>query len=195
MAVDLADLVEPLKREVSPPGTDTFPNATDDDYIGNLTDAFWELRLFGMLEGFEENAAARGGPPAFTEAIVTPVGVEEGYDQLATPLPGVPDPGYLPGTDLSRDLQQLIVLWAGYKIILTRFATLQSVFRAKAGPVEYEVQQAATVLKSLLDTLKGRIDAIMGQLSTWASGSDVTVLDSVIERSYAQAVHETWWVR
>jgi len=195
VAVDLADLVEPLKREVNSPGSETFPNATDDDWIGHLTDAFWELRLFGMLEGFEENAAARGGPPSFTEAIVTPVGVEEGYDQLATPLPGVPDPGYLPGTDLSRDMQQLIVLWAGYKIILTRFSTLQSVFRAKAGPVEYEVQQAATVLKSLLDALKARIDAIMRQLSSWNVGNDVTVLDSVIERSYAQATGETWWVR
>jgi hypothetical protein len=195
MAVDLGNLVDSLKREVNPPGSETFPNATDDDFIGNLTDAFWELRLFGMLEGFEENAAARGGPPSFVDAIVTPVGVYEGYDQMATPLPGVPDPGYAPGVDLSRDLQQLIVLWAGYKIILTRFATLQSVFRAKAGPVEYEVQQAATVLKSLLDTLKGRIDAIMANLSSWGGGTDVTMLDNVIERSYAQAVGETWWVR
>jgi hypothetical protein len=127
MAVDLADLVESLKREVSPPGGDTFPDATQDNYLGSLTDAFWEIRLFGMLAGFEENAAARGGPASFTEGIVTPTGVTEDYD----------DPfGYINGQDLSRELQQLIVLWAGYKIVLTRFGVLQSVFRAKAGPVE-----------------------------------------------------------
>jgi hypothetical protein len=186
MAVDLADLVEPLKREVSPPGSDSFPDATDDNWIGSLTDAFWEVRLYGMLGGFEENAAARGGPPSFTEGLVTPTGAFEGYD----------DPtGYAPDQDLSRDLQQLIVLWAGYKVVLARFGWIQSVFRAQAGPVQYETQQAATVLKSLLDALKARIDDILIHLSTWNKDPGVAVIDSVIERSYAQAVGETWWVR
>jgi hypothetical protein len=171
---------------VNPPGSDLFPDATDDDWIGSLTDAFWELRLFGMLIGFEENAAARGGPVSFIAAIVTPIDALEGYDQPT---------GYAPDADLGRDLQQLIVLWAGYKTVLTRFSTIQSVFRAKAGPVEYEVQQAATVLKALLDALKARIDAVMYNLSTWGAHTRVAVLDSVIQRSYAQATRETWWVR
>lgn len=184
--VDLFDLVESLKREVNPPGTDAFPDATDDNWLGSLTDSFWEVRLYGMLEGFEENAAARGGPDSFTEGKVTPTGVDEDYD-----YPG----GYVPGVDLARDLQQLIVLWAGYKVVLARMGTLQSVFRAKAGPVEYETQQAATVLKSLLDTLKAKIDQVLGHLSTWNTGNTVVMLDSVIERTYSQAIGDTWWVR
>ena len=186
MAVDLVDLVDPLRREVTAPGADTFADATDDDWLGSLTDAFWEVRLYGMLSGFEENAASRGGPTTFTEGIVTPTGVVEGYDAPS---------GYAPGEDLGRELQQLIVLWAGYKVVLARFGAINSVFRAKAGPVEYETQQAASVLKALLDTLRARIDEVVDNLSDYNQGNADAVIDSVIERTYAQAVGDTWWVR
>jgi hypothetical protein len=185
MAVDLFDLVDPLKREVNPPGSDVFPGATDDDWFGSLTDSFWEVRLYGMLEGWEENAAARGGPPQFTEGKITPVGAADDYDAPT---------GYST-EDLGRDLQQLIVVWAGYKIVLARMGSLNTLFRAQAGPVQYETQQAASVLKGLLDTLKARIDEIIRNMSTWGSGTKVAALDAMVERSYSQAMHETWWVR
>lgn len=54
MAVDLAELIDPLKREVNPPGEDLFPAARDEEWMGRLADAFWEARLHGMLEGFSE---------------------------------------------------------------------------------------------------------------------------------------------
>jgi hypothetical protein len=186
MAVDLFELVEPLRREVNPPGSDLFPDATDDNWLGSLTDAFWEVRLFGLLGGFEENAAARGGPAAFGEGKVTPSGVtDDTYD----------DPtGFSPTQDLSRDLQQLIVLWAGYKVALTRLSTINSVFRAKAGPVEYETQQAASVLKGILDQLKARIDFVLDNIRT-GNGSAVAVFDAMVERSYSQATSQTWWIR
>lgn len=183
MAVDLQDLIDPLRREVNPPGSDLFPDAIDDDFLGALTDAFWELRVHGYLTGFEENAAARGGPAEFSEAIVTPTGeTDPDYDEPS---------GYDTDSDMGRDLQQLVVLWAGWKITLNRMGALQSVFRAKAGPVEYETQQAATLLRSVLDQLKLRIDAALDGLD---AGSDTTVFDAVIERSYAMAAGSTWWV-
>lgn len=185
MAVELFDLVDPLKREVSPPGSDSFPDATDDNYLGSLTDAFWEIRLYGLFAGFEENAAARGGPAAFGEGIVTPIGItDDTYD----------DPeGYLPGTDMPRDQQQLIVMWAAYKIALTRMSALQTVFRAKAGPVEYETQYAASVLSTVITQIKDRLDLVLDQIGR---SSDATVvLDSIIERTYAMSVGDTWWVR
>lgn len=185
MAVDLIDLVEPLRREVNPPGSDLFPDSTEDDWLGSLTDAFWELRLHALLAGFEENAAARGGPTEFGQGKVTPVGVDATYD----------DPnGFSPTQDLGRELQQLIVLWAGYKVTLARLGALNTVFRAKAGPVEYETQQAASVLKGLLDTLKARIDFILNDLRD-ANSSSIAVFDALIERSYLMAENETWWVR
>jgi hypothetical protein len=184
MAVQLFDLVDPLKRQVNPPGTDLFPSATDDDFLGSLTNAFWEIRLYGMLATWEENAAARGGPDAFGEAIVTPIGeMDETYD----------DPeGWAP-EDLPRDLQQLIVVWAGYQIVLTRLSALNTVFRAKAGPVEYETQNAASVLKGVLDQLKARLDDILSQLSG-AGHPGVFGLDAVVERTYSMAMGDTWWV-
>lgn len=184
MTVDLIDLVEPLKREVNPPGTDLFPDATDDEWGGALSDAFWEVRLYGFLPSWEENVAARGGWATFTEGIVTPIGVvDDTYD----------DPtGFSTEQDLPRELQQLVVLWAAYKIVLNRMASLNTVFRTKAGPVEYETQQAATVLKAVLDALKARIDLVLETLPQAADSA--MVFDAMIERSYSQAVGETWWV-
>lgn len=184
MAVDLSELIDSLKREVSPPGTDLYPGATDDSFIGSLTDAFWEIRLYGLLSGFEENVAARGGPSEFGEGIVTPTGAESGYD--------APN-GYLDGVDLSRDLQQLIVLWSGWKIVLTQMQSLTSSFRAKAGAVEFETQRSATTLKAILDQLKQRVDFVLYNLSQNAH-TGVAVLDAVIERTYAEMSGEVWWV-
>jgi hypothetical protein len=183
MAVNLFDLVDPLKREVNPPGGDLFPDATDDAWSGALTDAFWEIRLFGFLNGFEENAAARGGPAAFSEGIVTPTSVTDAaYDD---PL------GYVTALDLGRELQQLIVLWAAWKIALTRLSGLNTTFRAKAGPVEYETQSAATLLAEILKQLKSRIDYILANLPDRVG---TVVFDAMVERSYSQAVGDVWWV-
>lgn len=48
---DLADLVEPLKREVAVPGTfrSLFPDTTDDDLVGALLDSFAQAQLDGFL--------------------------------------------------------------------------------------------------------------------------------------------------
>lgn len=186
MAVNLFDLVDPLRREVSAPGTDVFPDATDDSYLGSLTDAFWEVRLYGFLAGFEENVAARNGPEIWGEGIITPTGAVEGYD----------DPtGFSSEEDLSRDLQQLIVLWAGWKIALSRMSALNTLFRAKAGPVEFETQNAASVLKAVLDHLKERIDFVLDNLSEYGTGTSTAVFDAVIERNYSQVLGDVWWVR
>lgn len=48
---DLADLVEPLKREVAVPGTfrTVFPDTTDDDLAAALLDAFAQAQLDGFM--------------------------------------------------------------------------------------------------------------------------------------------------
>lgn len=52
---NLTDLIAPLRREVSPPGDDLFPNASDEDFLGYLLDGFWEARLDGFLGAYEVN--------------------------------------------------------------------------------------------------------------------------------------------
>lgn len=163
MSVDLQDLVPSLKREANPPGTDLYPAVTDDQWLGYLTDAFWEARLNGMLAGFTED----GG--------------------LVTPLSGT--------VDMTRDLQQLVVLFAGYRIVLTSFQNINSLYRAKAGPVEYEVQKSAQTLKGLLDAFKARLDFLLTNLSTLAGQTNASMFDAVIESTYSIALHDSWFVR
>jgi hypothetical protein len=165
VAVDLADLVDSLKREVNPPGDNLFPNATENDWLGNLADAFWEARLHGMLAGFTVN------PDTFE----------------LTPLDAS-------AADMTRDLQQLIVLYAGFRITLNELKNAQSSFHAVAGPVEIEVQKASNVLKGVLDAIKGRIDIVLTRLSD-AGSTSVAVFDAVIEHNYNIAARNEWWVR
>jgi hypothetical protein len=151
MSVDLGELIEPLRREVSQPGaeTSTFPDATDDSYFGHLQDAFWET------------------------VLVTPLDVDD--------------------DDLGRDLQQLVVLYAGIRIIRNQLLAMNTLFRAKAGPVEYETQKSAQVLKGILDELKYRRDFVLARLAE-VGDVDVYYIDAVLERddglSYGTHI---WW--
>lgn len=162
MAVDLFDLVEPLRREVSPPGEDLFPNADDDDFLGNLQDAFWDARLDGLLEGFTES------------------------DGSVVPTSG--------STDLSRDLQQLIVLYAGLRIVRNHLRSMNTVFRSQAGPVEFETQKSAQLLKALLDELRTRRNLVLTRLSDLGS-VDSYYIDALVERDLSLDYGDTYWYR
>lgn len=186
MAVDCGNLVDALKGRVNPPGVDLYPNSTDDDWIIRLTDAFWDARLKGVtaLSNFEENAAARGGPSAFGEGIITPIAAVEGYD----------DPnGWSSTEDMARETQQIIVLFAAWRITLAKMQEVKTKFKSKAGPVEYERQQSATLLKAVLDALKAEIDELSDSL-TGGTGGDA-VFDALINREWAMYDSEITWVR
>jgi hypothetical protein len=62
MAVDLADLVDPLRASLSAPGEDLFPGAREEDWTLRLTNAFWEARLGGFFEGYKE-----------VDGVITPI--------------------------------------------------------------------------------------------------------------------------
>lgn len=163
MAVDLGDLIETLKREVAAPGAEetTFPDATEDIWLGNLQDAFWDARLDGMLKDFTES------------------------DGLVTPITGT--------TDITRDLQQLVVLYAGIRIVRNSLRALNTVFRAKAGPVEFETQNSASVLKSLLDMLMERRHGVLLRLSDLGQVPSYYI-DAVYGRELAISYGDTHWV-
>lgn len=163
MSVDLGDLVESLKREVAAPGEEetAFPNATEDIWLGNLQDAFWDARLDGMLAGFTES------------------------DGLVTPVSGT--------TEITRDLQQLVVLYAGIRIVRNSLRTLNTTFRAKAGPVEFETQNSASVLKGLLDLLMERRHAVLLRLSDLGQVPSYYI-DAVYGRELSIHYGDTHWV-
>lgn len=189
MAVDMGEeLVGLVQVEANPPGFNLYPNATDDTWLDNLRNGFYDLKLYGLITGFEENIASRASDDFadFAEGVITPTGVDADYDGV--------DHAFVDGTDLDRDTQQLLIIWAAWKAMTLRLTALKGVFRAKAGPVEYETQQAATVLVEALRQKKEMIQFIIGRMSTLTANT-VSVFDAFVERSYQQAVGDEWWVR
>lgn len=133
MAVDLEDLVEVVRAEVSAPGENLFPGATNAQWVQSMANGFWEARLHGHFAGYRES------------------------DGVVSPLP--------PATaDLPRELQQLIVLYTGYKAVRNKLLNLKTSTRAKAGPVESEVERSAMLLTAILKDLVGKLDELKRQL-------------------------------
>lgn len=153
--VDLSDYIPNLQREVQAPGTTDFPAATDDDWIGNMVDGFWEARLDGLLQGYtcDEN------------------GLLFEISALNNNLPQQPQVYENPQTKnwaadgQLREMVQLIIFYAGYRILRNALRGLRTQFRASAGPVSFEYQQSANLLVDVMRDLVNRRDIILRRLS------------------------------
>ena len=157
MTTDLGDLIDPLQREVSPPGSDLFPDAVDDDWFGQLQDSFWEARLDGVLTStYDEDG----------NGVVTPT--------------------------LPRQLQQAVVIYAGIRIIRNELRNLNTSFRAVAGPVEFEQQKSAGLLKGIYDDLNKRKALLLDIVAEYGS-VDTEYLDAIAERYDSFAIGSTYW--
>lgn len=164
MAADLAEVIDSLRREVNAPGEDLFPNATDDDWLGNLQDSFWDAMLDGLIS-----------PAAYTEA-----------DGVVSPI--APNT-----TEFSREFLQLVVFYAGVRIIRNYFSGMNSTFKAKAGPVEYETQKSATVVRDLLAELVRKRNILLLRLSDIGMSQSYYV-DAVLARDESMAYGDTPFV-
>jgi hypothetical protein len=103
----------------------------------------------------------------------------DGFFSGYTETDGIVTPESPTGTDLQRDWQQLIVFYAGMQIVENELRAKNTLFRTKAGPVEYEVQNSAQLLRRdyLLDLLSekyniaaGYIDMISARYNAIAMG-------------------------
>lgn len=159
-SIDLADLVDYLKAELNVPGSDSFPDATEVEWVNQLSTAFWETVLDGLISGYTEE-----------DGIISP-------SSGTSPLP--------------RDMQQLVIFYAGVKVVRNQLRDLKTAFRAKAGPVEYEVQQSAQVLKTLLDELTRRRNFLLERLSD-VSTSATHYIDIIVERESSINDGLTYW--
>lgn len=164
MSVDLAELIPSLKREVNPPGTDLFPTATDDD--------IW---LGHLIDSFWE-AKLFGFFKTYTS----------NSDGLVAPLNGL--------IDLGRDWQELIVLFAGGRIIRNELKNTNTSFRAVAGPVEFEVQNSAQLLRDILHDIRSKIDLALAALGA-INSTTVAYIDSLIGREDSIYYGETYFQR
>lgn len=165
MAIDLEDLVPALKREITP---------LDQQLAG--ADPFLTVTDETMLGYLSD---------AFWEGRLNRMFI--GFDIVNDTI--VPISGT---TDMTRDWQQAVVLWAGYRLVLNDLRNVQSAFKAKAGPVEYETQRSATVLKGVLDVIVSRMNRLIYNLG---AQNTAIVYDAIIERSLSMADLEQWWVR
>ena len=155
MSIDLADLVENLKREVNPPGTDLFPDASDGDFEGYLSDAFWEMSLRGYISGFTADD---------TEVS--------------------PDDGSTDADDqLSRELQQLVVIQAAMTVLRMYMLNLDTGFRAHAGAAEFETKKSAQAIQGVLTALEGRFEDILKYLPTETEANPIFYTDAIYQRS------------
>ena len=130
----LTTLVDSLKREIAVPGTfeAVFPDTTDIDLLGALADGFSEAQLRGFFPDME--LAPSGGPPP-TE--------------------------YTTSEDLSLGGGALVIIFTSMRFIRAQIRALSSAERYKAGPVEFEIQKAASVLAAELKYLEKRLDDLI----------------------------------
>lgn len=105
---------------------------------------------------------------------------------------GVIEPVTEGDDDLGRDLQQLIILYAAIAIVRNHMMNLRTLFRTKAGPVEYETQQSAQVLKSILDELIARRTLVLEALAD--NATTTYYYDSAIARNESLYYGDTWWI-
>lgn len=157
----MSTLVPALKRELAVPGTfdAAFPNTTQADLVGSLADGFAEAQLFGFFP---------------TMALT--------FIPNADPL--LVD--WETSEDLSSSGGALVVIYTSIRYIRAQFRTLKTMQRYKAGPVEFETQQAASVLTAELEFLMKRLDDIV----TNAVGSArplASVFDNYLARNCAMS--------
>lgn len=161
MAVDLSDLVPRLRAEVNPPGTDLFPDATDNDFLLHMQSGFWEAYLDGIITDYEVND-----------------------DGIVTPSTG--------STEFPLEYQQLVIIYAGMKIVRNMLLNLPTKFRASAGSVEYERQQSANTLREILKDMQNRKNILLERLSDLGTGATYYI-DGVASRNDAFAYGDVTW--
>lgn len=95
--------------------------------------------------------------------------------------------------DLPKDLQRLVVFYAGIRIVRNQLNQLQSMLRTKAGPVEYEVRQDWQVLRALFDDMVQRRATFIKNLSDSGTIGSVYI-DGISTRDSSVYYGDTYWV-
>jgi hypothetical protein len=195
IVADLSQYTANLQREVMDPSTPAstqFTSLTDDDWVGHLADAFWEARLDGVLHGYtcDDNGIIYlvGTVVAAGSASATALG------------PADPTQQYAVSTNMSwsadgqaREMVQLIILYASFRILRNTMRSLRTAFSASAGPARFEYQQSASLLTEIMKDVVNRRNLILARLSDLGT-TMVSVIDSVMSRDEAYLADSTYWV-
>jgi len=96
-------------------------------------------------------------------------------------------------TDLSREYQQIIVLYAALNIITQSIRNTNTMFRAKAGPAEFETQNSATALRDVLAELQSRRSMVLTRLSDLGSSGDM-IIDMTLGVNDPLGYGDAYWI-
>ena len=95
---------------------------------------------------------------------------------------------------MSRDQQQVIVMYATMSIIKNKIMNDETLSRYVAGPVEYEVQRSAQVYRAVMEDLKDRLDRVLQRLSDSGAARDIYYIDTYAARQYSIAYGLIDWI-
>lgn len=161
MATPVSTLREMLRREINVPGFEQLPDISASQLDGYIADGFWETRLLGILDDY-----------TLTDGT-----------EFATP-PGMVIKKSSDDTDLPTQYQMMVIIVAGMRLIRLKALNLAVNFSASAGPVEYEQQTSATVLRAILDALESRLKVLQASYSDLFSGH-MDYFDGELQRERA----------
>jgi hypothetical protein len=139
-------------REINGPGFPRIPDITAAQKLGYIQDGFWDARLSQMLDIYTVVDGADVVPAETT-------GQDYFVDSASK------------ADDMPMEFQMLIVITAGFRLLRLKIMDLAVNFTAEAGPVSFEQQASATVLRALLNNLQGRLQELKTQYSDGFSGS------------------------
>lgn len=94
--------------------------------------------------------------------------------------------------DLDQKYIALIVLYAAITILRNQILNMNTSFRAKAGPVEFEQQNSATMLTEILKELRAAKAQVLLEIDEIQSGyhsSNVEMLDIVSSRIFSPGAY------
>jgi hypothetical protein len=150
-SVDLSELIGDLEGAVTVPGA-TSPFAAS-------SETEWLTRLRNAFWS------------AYNDGVIMGYTCDE--DGVVSPING--------DSTFTRDMQQIVIMYAAINIYQNQMMQLKTLFRAKAGQVEYETQQSAQVMKSLLDSLLAQRATLLQRLSD-GGFTDSYYIDAVRSR-------------
>ncbi len=166
MGTLIDDLIPMFNREINIPGDEQLPSVSAGQKIGYIEDGFWDARLSGMLATFTVADGVDLVPPGITGKLYF-------TDDSSK------------AKDLEKQFWMMIVIIAGLRLLKLKIMDLAVNFTAEAGPVSYEQQASATVLRAILANLQGRVQELKGQYSE-EFGTDLFILmDGIAQASYA----------
>jgi hypothetical protein len=166
MATQVTELRASLKREINPPGVEQFDDISNSELDGYILDGFWESYLLDMLQAYTViDGADLDTPVANTTWFITAGDTNDTTD-----------------TDLPMHFQMLVVIFAGFRLIRMKGISLATNFSSQAGPVEYEQQISATVLRAILQSLERRLQELKELYSDELGGGTFVYMDGVYQR-------------